>query len=123
MSVTVVQVTAVDSMAVPGHGPYPPPLHFWELIVKDAPPNTMSRFASNSDTRLKARANGGTQKSTPTSEWRPNVNATLSTTTKIREGARTYVAVSRVTGGEAPTCSGHVDIARGKVFNAVGGRV
>ena len=31
------------------------------------------------------------------------------------------MAVSRVTGGEAPTCSGHVDIARGKVFNAVGG--
>jgi hypothetical protein len=71
----------------------------------------MSRFASNSDKRVQGRS-----KSTVEAQWRPNVNQTLSTSTRIREGARTYVAVSRVLGGETPTCTGHVDVGRGKFY-------
>ena len=45
--------------------------------------------------------------------FRPNVNDTLSSNTKLREGARGFLATNHVKGGETPTCQGHVDVARG----------
>jgi hypothetical protein len=74
----------------------------------------MSRFAHNSDTTHKYTSRTGLRKGTVMQQWRPDVNQQITSSTKIREGARTFVATNRVTGGEAPTCSGHVDVARGK---------
>ena len=73
--------------------------------------HAMSRFAANSDKRVSSDLRKSS--SSPQATWRTNVNQSISSSTQIREGARTYVAVSRVTGGETPTCTGHVDVARG----------
>tara|TARA_B100000780_G_scaffold268986_1_gene227407 strand:+ start:510 stop:851 length:342 start_codon:yes stop_codon:yes gene_type:complete len=80
----------------------------------------MSRFASNSNTTKQYTRGGGDantrrgqRKGTVMANFRPDVNQKITSSTKLREGARQFVATNRVKGGETPTCQGHVNVERG----------
>ena len=71
------------------------------------------RLAASSNHHVPYVNRTGQRKGTVMQHFRPNVNDTLSSNTKLREGARGFLATNHVKGGETPTCQGHVDVARG----------
>ena len=74
----------------------------------------MSRFAASRDpTASASSAKLARRKVTVNNSFRLDVNQTLDSNVKLREEARTFVAVNRVTGGEVPTCSGSVNVGKG----------
>ena len=76
--------------------------------------NEMSRFAASRDpTATASSANLVHRKVSVNNTFRLDVNKTLDLSTKLREEARTFVAVNRVAGGEVPTCSGSVNVGKG----------
>ena len=74
------------------------------------------RLAASSNHHVPYVNRTGQRKGTVMQHFRPNVNDTLSSNTKLREGARGFLATNHVKGGETPTCQGHVDVARGMFF-------
>ena len=74
------------------------------------------RLAASSNHHVPYVNRTGQRKGTVMQHFRPNVNDTLSSNTKLREGARGFLATNHVKGGETPTCQGHVDVARGMSF-------